>query len=245
MPIYCKPNPYLNYLSAVAWFCFSFSALAAETTGQTGKQTTASPTAAGQQESAIAIQKAALAQQRASVRKQWKSLRPDDPDLPVDPDGFFELPLHIPASPSAFDCPPVAPLVLNRAIDEASTTYQVPAALISAVVHQESGGYPCAVSPKGAQGLMQLMPDTAEQLGVSDPFDVGQNISGGAHLLSDLMQRYSGDLNRVLGAYNAGPAAVDSTGGSPPFPETLHYIRSVLDQIKPSPVPKLIAPSGR
>ena len=90
-------------------------------------------------------------------------------------------------------------------------------------------------------GLMQLMPETAVEMGVTEPFDISQNVNGGARFLSELIKLYKGDLNRVLGAYNAGPAAVDRANGPPPFPETLNYIHSVLDQIKTPFDPKLFA----
>ncbi len=90
-------------------------------------------------------------------------------------------------------------------------------------------------------GLMQLMPATAALMGASEPFDVNQNIAAGTRLLAELIERYKGDLNRVLAAYNAGPAAVDRAGGPPPFTETLNHIHSVLEQIKPPLDPKLFA----
>jgi soluble lytic murein transglycosylase-like protein len=123
-------------------------------------------------------------------------------------------------------------MLLADAVQKASTSYNVAPGLINAVIRQESAGYPCAVSDKGAMGLMQLMPETAVAMGAREPFDVHQNVNAGTRLLSELMQRYKGDLNRVLGAYNAGSAAVDRAGGPPPFAETLNYIRSIVDQIK-------------
>ena len=132
-------------------------------------------------------------------------------------------------------------MMLQSVVHRAATAYSVAPSLINAVIHQESDGYPCAVSDKGAMGLMQLMPDTAVQLGASEPFDVNQNVTAGTRLLAELMQRYKGDLNRVLAAYNAGPTAVDRANGPPPFPETLNYIRSVLEQIKAPFDPKLFA----
>ena len=132
-------------------------------------------------------------------------------------------------------------MALESAVHNAAETYAVAPNLIHAVIRQESGGYPCAVSEKGAMGLMQLMPDTADEMGAVEPFDVGQNIAAGTRLLAELMQRYKGDLNRVLGAYNAGPAAVDRAGGSPPFPETINYVRSIMERLKPTVDPKLFA----
>jgi soluble lytic murein transglycosylase-like protein len=142
-------------------------------------------------------------------------------------------------APSDPDCPPVSQMTLQSVIQKAAAAYNVAPNLIDAVIRQESGGNPCAVSEKGAMGLMQLMPATATQMGASHPFDVDQNVSAGTRLLADLMQRYHGDLNRVLGAYNAGTVAVDHAAGPPPFPETLNYIRSILEQIKQPYTPKL------
>jgi soluble lytic murein transglycosylase-like protein len=102
-------------------------------------------------------------------------------------------------------------------------------ALVRAVLVAESGGDPHAISRRGARGLMQLMPATARRYGVRDVFDPEQNIRAGSHYLRDLIDRYSSDLELVLAAYNAGPAAVDQHGGSiPPIKETLQYVPRVL-----------------
>jgi len=105
--------------------------------------------------------------------------------------------------------------------------YNLDTELVLRIIEAESGGDPRAVSPKGAQGLMQLMPETARALGVSDPFDPGQNIEGGVRYLSHLLQRF-GDLRLALAAYNAGPGRVLQYGGVPPFPETQRYIERIL-----------------
>jgi soluble lytic murein transglycosylase-like protein len=105
-------------------------------------------------------------------------------------------------------------------------------ALVLAVVKVESAFRPQAVSPKGAQGLMQLMPPTARDLGVEDAFDPEQNLDGGARYLRQLLIRYKGDVKRALAAYNAGPGAVDRHKGIPPYRETRQYVRRVLDQYK-------------
>ncbi len=131
--------------------------------------------------------------------------------------------------------------MLDNVVHNAAKTYDVEPNLIQAVIRQESGGYPCAVSEKGAMGLMQLMPDTALAMGAAEPFDIIQNVTAGTRLLAELMLRYHGDLNRVLGAYNAGPAAVDRSGGALPFPETLNYVRSILEQLRLPDYPKLFA----
>jgi soluble lytic murein transglycosylase len=104
---------------------------------------------------------------------------------------------------------------------------RVPPALVKAVIAAESHFNPQAVSPKGAQGLMQLMPATARDLGVSDPLEARDNVRGGTRYLRRLMDRY-GDLSRALAAYNAGPTAVDRYGGIPPYPETRQYVDRVL-----------------
>lgn len=100
--------------------------------------------------------------------------------------------------------------------------------LVLAVVSVESGFRPGAVSPKGAQGLMQLMPRTAASLGVEDAFDPAQNLDGGARHLGQLLALYGGDLTRALAAYNAGEGAVERHGGVPPYRETRAYVKKVL-----------------
>jgi hypothetical protein len=100
--------------------------------------------------------------------------------------------------------------------------------LVRAVVAVESGFRPEAVSPKGAQGLMQLMPATARSLGVKDAFDPAANLDGGTRHLRALIDRYGGDVKRALAAYNAGEGAVARHGGVPPYAETRAYVRKVL-----------------
>lgn len=110
----------------------------------------------------------------------------------------------------------------------ASQTYQVEAALIKAVIMAESGYNPRAVSHKGAQGLMQLMPSTAKWLGVNDSFDPGMNIDGGVRYLRKLLDRFNGDMQLALAAYNAGSRYVHHYGGVPPFRATRAYIKKVM-----------------
>jgi soluble lytic murein transglycosylase-like protein len=116
----------------------------------------------------------------------------------------------------------------HAAIHEISRQHGVSPALVEAVVRAESGFDPGAISPKGAGGLMQLMPATAAALGVTDRFEPRQSISGGVRHLRYLLDRYRGSVALALAAYNAGEAAVDSHRGVPPYPETRQYIRRVL-----------------
>jgi len=105
--------------------------------------------------------------------------------------------------------------------------YGVDTRLIEAIVQTESAGNPMAVSPKGARGLMQLMPERAALLGVRDSFNPSQNVDGGVRHMRDLLQGFGGDVTLALAAYNAGEAAVRSYGGVPPFTETREYVRRV------------------
>jgi len=113
-------------------------------------------------------------------------------------------------------------------VAEAARRHGLDPALMRAVVGVESGFQPQAVSPKGAQGLMQLMPATARDLGVADPFDPAANLDGGSRYLSSLVARYDGDLTKALAAYNAGMGAVARHGGVPPYAETRRYVQKVL-----------------
>ena len=113
-------------------------------------------------------------------------------------------------------------------IDGAAQEHGVDPSLVRAVIHTESAFNPRAVSPKGARGLMQLMPQTARLLGVMNSFDPLQNISGGTRHLALLIKRYDGNLRFALAAYNAGEGAVEQYGGIPPYRETQEYVRRVL-----------------
>lgn len=114
-------------------------------------------------------------------------------------------------------------------IREVSARYRVDPALVRAVIETESHWNSSAVSRKGAQGLMQLVPGTAQELGVKNAFDPKQNLDGGVRYLRTLLERYNGDLDRALAAYNAGPHAVDRAGGVPQFRETRDYVQKVTD----------------
>ena len=119
--------------------------------------------------------------------------------------------------------------VFSDLIDEAALHAKVSPALLRAVIAVESAFDPRAVSPKGAQGLMQLLPSTARRYGVHQPFDPRDNLRGGASYIRDLLKRYGNDLELALAAYNAGEDAVDRHGRTiPPFPETQAYVPAVL-----------------
>lgn len=133
-----------------------------------------------------------------------------------------------PAAPTP--AAPAGPQTPEELAVQAAKKYLLPDSFVRSVMKAESGFQANAVSPKGAIGLMQLMPDTARALGV-DPRDPNQNAEGGAQYLRELLARYESDPNQVLlalAAYNAGPGAVDRYHGVPPFPETREYILRVL-----------------
>lgn len=119
-------------------------------------------------------------------------------------------------------------LQLTKDLERASATSGLPAPFLAAVMMQESGGNPDARSSKGAMGLMQLMPDTAAQMGVRDPWSPAQNLVGGAMYLAHLLQDFGDNPELALAAYNAGPQAVRQYGGIPPYPQTQAYVPAVL-----------------
>jgi soluble lytic murein transglycosylase-like protein len=124
---------------------------------------------------------------------------------------------HIPLNRSAF----------AEETSAAAEVFAVDDALIRAIIHAESAYQPDALSPKGAQGLMQLMPSTQRELEVADVYDPVDNIAGGTRYLAGLLEDFSGDVELATAAYNAGPAAVREHGGVPPYAETREYVRRV------------------
>ena len=117
---------------------------------------------------------------------------------------------------------------LTSIIGDASERSRIDADFIASVIRAESGNNPRAVSRKGAQGLMQLMPETANTLGVKDSLDPVDNVDGGVRYLRELLVRYNGDAAKALAAYNAGPQRVQQYGGVPPYNETRAYVRRVI-----------------
>jgi soluble lytic murein transglycosylase-like protein len=196
--------------------------------------------AAAQRESARAVE-GAIAKQRESVRRMAVSVAAQRAAAArYAAPSFLSLP---PASPTAAadgpqaqtsQAPPCAPLTAGAIaplVEEASAREGLAARLLTAVIQQESAFVPCAVSPKGALGLMQLMPATAGQLGVLNPFNPKENVDAGAKFLKSLLDRYGGDVARALGAYNAGPGSVDRAGGIPAIPETQDYVKDILSKV--------------
>jgi soluble lytic murein transglycosylase-like protein len=166
-------------------------------------------------QSAMEKQRAAMAIQRESVGKQTE----------------LAAQWHAPLT-ALPDCDIIPEVELTPLIDGAAQGNHVQTKLLRSVIEQESGGHACAVSAKGAKGLMQLMPATAEDLHVEDPFDAKQNVEAGAKYLKQLLDRYKGDVKLALAAYNAGPAAVDQAGKIPEIKETQHYVDAILKKLK-------------
>lgn len=138
--------------------------------------------------------------------------------------GAQTIELQRPRSPSA------APAAIRTVIADTAGRYGLNPTLLEAVAWQESRFRHDAVSHKGAVGVMQLMPGTARELRVN-PFDLVQNVSGGAAYLSQMIRRYDGDVVRGLAAYNAGPGAVDRHKSVPPYAETQAYVNAILSRI--------------
>jgi transglycosylase-like protein with SLT domain len=178
--------------------------------------------------------------QKESVRRQVRSAQPGEP-------GWFTVPWPSmqwttpvqPSGPSSSttsagwrpDCDPVPQSERESMFERAAAKQRIDVGLIREVARRESAFFPCAVSSKGALGLMQLMPDTAASLGVADPFDPESNVFAGAQLLSTLLSRYRGDMRLALAAYNAGSGRVQDYGGVPPFRETKSYVGKILEAV--------------
>src|ERR1700683_1559993 len=174
-----KPHSYSQVLSALIAFCFSFSAAGQNISGppQASRPEALAPHGQ-QQENAIGQQQRSIAIQQQSVERQRAAIPQQSPHSMGDQTGTFRFTGAVSAAAPP-DCPPVSPTVLESVVHRAAATYKVEPNLINAVIRQESGGFPCAVSEKGAMGLMQLMPETAAEMGAREPFDVNQNVAAG------------------------------------------------------------------
>jgi soluble lytic murein transglycosylase-like protein len=179
---------------------------------------------------------ASLEKQRAAVQKQTATAQ----SVEAAP-GFFTASWPAtqqftaavtPVTPAAADCSAMPKPELDKIVNTAAEQEGISAELVQLVIGKESASKPCAVSPKGAQGLMQLMPSTAGQMGVKDPFDPKQNVEGGTRLLKQLLTKYKGDVALALGAYNAGSGRVDQAGGIPQIPETMNYVSDIMSHFK-------------
>jgi soluble lytic murein transglycosylase-like protein len=170
-----------------------------------------------QAERVRAAMRASLDKQRASVRRQAESARGIVP--------------WAPPAPVAAACAPIREPEMARLIGEAAQKNRVNPALVLEVAREESGFRPCVISPKGAEGLMQLMPSTQAQFEVQDPFDAKESLDAGTRLLKQLLERYSGDVSLALSAYNAGASRVDKAGGVPKISETKRYVIDVLSRL--------------
>jgi len=149
-------------------------------------------------------------------------------DMPTENILSFEAE-STPPPPVAMSAPQLSQEAdLKEIVDRAAAENQLDADFIRAVIREESNGNTSAVSPKGAQGLMQLMPGTAAKLGVKDSLDPSQNVSAGARYLRELLARYHNDPVRALAAYNAGAARVQRYHGVPPYRETRAYVAAII-----------------
>ncbi len=170
------------------------------------------------QRASVDVMRAAIEQQRAAAAVQAGAMRSR-----LAP----RAPLAAPGPAEVQSCARLPEDLLATYIAEAADRQELPPVLLRAVIERESGFQPCAVSDKGAMGLMQLMPETAAGLGVQDPFDPRENIGSGARFLRLMLSRF-GNLTAALAAYHAGPARVEATGGLPPYPVTAAYVEDIL-----------------
>ena len=219
----------LAVLAAVAWLSLPAPSAAqiAAAVDQNGKMTfvnsnsqpnpsrsTISPPSAAPEAPRVASAEPAM------TAKPHRAVQPPAPPaIPATADEFATEP---PVATSEYSGDP-----MDRMVQEAVERHKVDPALVKAVISTESGWNPRAVSRKGAVGLMQLIPETAERYGVGNLFDPAQNVEGGTTYLKWLLDRYNGDLPKTLAAYNAGEHAVDLYRGVPWYPETQKYVQKV------------------
>jgi soluble lytic murein transglycosylase-like protein len=211
-----------------------------------------SATARQAAESSWDRQRASVERQRASVERQRRTVEEQRTSIETQraaagrqreasrPAAVVYTPVVQPAATASWevagdtDCRRIPPAEIGDYVEQVARRESLAPELLHVVIARESSFQPCAVSHKGAMGMMQLMPATAADLGVANPFDAEENIDGGARYLSYLLQRFGGDLKLALAAYNAGPRRVDDHRGVPPIPETVSYVSSILRQLRSS-----------
>jgi|ERR1035438_8432664 soluble lytic murein transglycosylase-like protein len=176
-------------------------------------------------QAAMEKQRAAIAIQRLAVKQQRDSVVPWMLGAP-------RIAATSGNEAAAEDCVPIGDPELTPLIDSAAQLHKVEPKLLRGVIEQESSFHACAISAKGAMGLMQLMPATVDQFKVDDVFDPKQNIEAGATYLRELLDKYKDDVKLALAAYNAGPNTVDQTGGIPDIKETRDYVEAVIKKMQ-------------
>lgn len=187
-------------------------------------------------------QQGALERQRNAVRRQTGNSEATDSWFIVPwPNRFPLAPTPPTASPpsgsdQAQECDPLPAGQVRPLVDSAAEKAGLSTEFVMAVIEQESNFRPCAVSDKGAQGLMQLMPGTAQELGVDDPFDATANINGGVKYLKQMLSRFNNDVGLALSAYNAGEGRVAKDNKIPDIPETQRYVQEILKRVGSGPV---------
>lgn len=206
--------------------CFVLTLFAAATLAQTPQELSIA-----RQRQALDQQAAALRQQDGPLSKQAASIEKQKASVATQPARAWAEPAPAPTTSTSL-CPPLPATSLDPIVERAAASNALSPSLLRAVIRRESAFQPCAVSPAGALGLMQLMPSTAAQLGVGNPFDPEENIAAGSRFLRQLLDRFNGELPLALGAYNAGPARVEAAGGVPPIPETQSYVQAILDSMR-------------
>jgi soluble lytic murein transglycosylase-like protein len=191
----------------------------------------AAPAAVSKPGAAAAAMERSVARQRSSVTKQGGGKAETGSFFVLAPPERMGATVAAIAPAPAADCEPLPASEVDALVQKAAKSQDLDEQVLRGVIQQESAFRPCAVSPKGAMGMMQLMPATASQFGVQNPFDPADNIQAGATFLKQLLVRYGGDLPQALGAYNAGPAKADAAGGVPKIPETQDYVNRVLSTV--------------
>jgi soluble lytic murein transglycosylase-like protein len=202
------------------WMCLFAGSVALAQTAPTPVPTGDKSTPA---RSAAELMRASIEKQRSAVRTQAQAAGATLMPWTSSPPLFHGAPP---------ECDPIAADIVTPMIESAAKANDLQAELVRAVIEQESAYLACTVSRKGAQGLMQIMPDTADELHVKDIFDPQENISAGTRYLKQLIDKYKGDNKLALAAYNAGPAAVNAANGVPDIQETRDYVDAILKKLK-------------